>query len=602
MRSSRRIAVGLALLFAVAAAGAPELSAAPKKKPARATAVRSERPASAAEPSGSASSIRGIVQAGRLEDLRWPAIGDVKAELEKAYTGATWEPLWLEGGRPNAAAKGMIARLVGADTLGLDPADFDAEWLENGLQRLSSRRSNATAEERARFDVGLSVASARLLSALDVGRIPPKAAHANVFLPTPEPTRGATLTALLDEFQQGETLRQVQPQFRRYQLLKNALARYHRLALDPTLNTGLDLPKDLRPGGALPNAPRLRKLLEATGDLGKHKKPKAKMDTVYSPELVEAVKKFQARHGEMADGILFVQTIRELETPFAERARQIGLALERWRWLPEEFDAPPILVNVPAFRLQAYRSLSPEADDVLDMDVLVGAATKSETPLFTAEMKYLVFRPWWDLPSSIQQFELGPRAQWDWENMQKLGYVIVGANGATTELTAANADRVVKGADLRQRPGEKNALGLVKFMFPNPHDIYLHDTPAKGLFALARRDMSHGCIRVADPPALAEHVLRGQEEWTRERIEQAMTAGEDDVRVDLARKVPVYVGYITAEASADGTVSFFEDIYGLDEELAHRLAKGFPYPDKHVPLKRDDQGRISTEVPTGTTR
>ncbi len=566
-----------------------------------AVAAKKPRVATPAAAPGDNPSVRELVRSGKHSDLRWPTFSDVRADVEKVYAGAGWQPLWLNGTRPSAAAKGMIARLVGADSLGLDPADFDAEWLENTLQGLSTKRANPTAAEQARFDVGLSVAAARLLSALDVGRIAPKVAHENVFLPAPAPTPGATLAALRDEFQQGETLREVQPQFRQYQLLKNALVRYHRLALDPTLNTALDLPKDLKPGEPLPNAARLRKLLEATGDLGKHKRPKARNDHVYSPELVEAVKKFQRRHGQLPDGILFVQTIRELERPFEERARQIELALERWRWLPETFDAPPILVNVAAFRLHAYRTLDPQRDDALEMDVLVGAADKSETPLFTADMKYLVFRPWWDLPASIQSFELGPRAQWDWENMQRLGYVIAGPKGTTTELTVENKDRIGKGADMRQKPGEKNALGLVKFMFPNPHDIYLHDTPAKGLFEFPRRDMSHGCVRVSDPPALAAHVLGGQEEWSKERIEQAMQ-GEDDVRVDLEQSVPVYIGYITTEASPAGEVSFYTDIYGLDEELDHVLKRGFPYPSKHTPLKRDDQGRISTEVPTGTTR
>ncbi|MEO6462365.1 MAG: hypothetical protein ABIP29_04760, partial [Candidatus Eisenbacteria bacterium] len=439
MRLSRWLIVSLALLG---------LSTAADSDAARKKAVA----ANSAAPAGDAS-VRELVQAGKMTDLRWGTFSDVKAELEKAYTGTNWQPLWLEAGRPTAAAKGMIARLVGADSLGLDPADYDAEWLENTLQILSAKRANPAPAERARFDVALSVAAARFLSALDVGRVAPKVAHENVFLPAPEPTPGASLASLRDEFQQAETLRQVQPQFRQYQLLKNALVRYHKLALDPTLNAGLNLPKDLRPGGPLPGAARLRKMLEATGDLGKHKRPKAKNDNVYSPELVQAVQKFQVRHGQLPDGILFVQTTRELERPFAERARQVELALERWRWLPETFDAPPILVNVAAFRLHAYRSLDPRREDVLHMDVLVGAADKSETPLFTANMKYLVFRPWWDLPASIQSFELGPRAQWDWENMQKLGYVIAGPRGTTTELTVANKDRIGRGADMRQKPG-----------------------------------------------------------------------------------------------------------------------------------------------------
>jgi murein L,D-transpeptidase YcbB/YkuD len=567
--------------------------------PSSALAVATPTPAAT-----DATSIRGLVQAGKLADLTWPAFGDVRADLEQVYAGRAWAPLWLVGRGPTPAAKAMVTRLAGADSLGFDPEDFDAGWLTRTAEGMGMRRANPSPDDLARFEVTLSVAAARFLSALDVGRVAPKSTSADVHLPTPARTPELTIDALRDEAQQAETLRRAQPPFRHYQLLKNALVQYRKLALDPTLNTGLGLPRDLRPGQPLPGAARLRKLLEATGDLGKHQSPRPKTDTVYSPELVEAVKRFQARHGQLPDGILFVQTLRELERPFSDRVRQIELALERWRWLPDNFAAPPILVNVAAFRLHAYRSLDPGSNDVLDMDVLVGAADKSETPVFAADMKYLIFRPWWEMPAEIMNNELGPRAQWDWENLHKLGYVLMSTRDndrRIVPLTEQNVNRIGKGMRMRQRPGEMNALGLVKFMLPNPYDIYLHDTPAKGLFEFPRRDMSHGCIRVSDPPALAALVLRGQDGWIQERVDQAMQ-GEDDVRVDLAQPVPVYVLYITSEASPDGAVSFYSDIYGQDEALDAMLKRGYPYPARYTPAKKDAQGRISTRVPTGTTR
>jgi murein L,D-transpeptidase YcbB/YkuD len=520
------------------------------------------------------SELGALVRAARHDGLRVSAFGDVRAEVEKAYEEAGWQPLWLEGQRPSAAAKGLVARLAGADSLGLDPADYDAEWLETTLAGLGMRRAEPTADDLARFDVGLSVASARLLTALDVGRVKPKEAHPEgVHLPAPTPGRRVTIADLRRERGQGEALRAAQPPYHHYQLLKNALAHYRKIAADPRMPFSLELPRDTKPGMRLEKASTLRRYLEGTGDLGKHKRPKAKADTSYSPELVEAVKKYQARHGQLPDGVLWIQTLREMEMPFAERVRQIELSLERWRWMPKSFAVPPVIVNVPAFRLYAFTR---ETDrDVLSMDVLVGAADKNETPIFTSDMKYLIFRPWWELPASIMNFELGPRAQWDWENLQKLGYVLQSTNGrGEIPLTPENLDR--KGYRMRQKPGDKNALGLVKFMFPNPYDIYLHDTPAKGLFALPRRDMSHGCIRVSDPPALAAHLLRGQGEWSLDRVKQAMETGEDDVRVDLETPVPVYILYATSAASDAGTTYFYPDIYGLDSELDAALRKASP--------------------------
>jgi len=295
---------------------------------------------------------------------------------------------------------------------------------------------------------------------------------------------------------------------------------------------------------------------------------------------VAAVKQFQTRQGFEPDGVIGPATIGRLSRPFDQRVRQIELALERFRWLPVSFTAPPIIVNIPAFRLFAFRGLTDREDNMLAMDVVVGAAYDKHTPVFAADMRYLIFRPYWEVPVSIMTAELGPKALSDPEFLQREGMVLVsGESDRAPELPATpeNLARIGNGLRLRQLPGAQNALGLLKFVLPNAHDVYMHDTAARGLFAKARRDFSHGCIRLSDPVALAAHVLRDQPEWTAERIRAAMN-GEDDMRVNLLRPVPVCIVYSTASASDNGDVYFYPDIYDLDRELDQLLKKGYPYP------------------------
>jgi murein L,D-transpeptidase YcbB/YkuD len=405
-------------------------------------------------------------------------------------------------------------------------------------------------------------------------------------------------------------LERIEPRFRHYQLLKTSLARYRELARDATVAPVTDLPRDVKPGTALRAAPRLRRLLAATGDLSRGSRPKPAADTLYSADLVQAVKRFQRRMGLLPDGVIWFQTAEELARPFEHRIRQIELALERWRWMPPSFDTPPVVVNLPAFRLYALRSPVDREQDILAMDVLAGSANSHETPSFTAEMTHVVFRPFWNPPLEIMTDELGTRALWDRENLESHGYVLVESDAddaPVLPMTPENLAQVGKSLRIRQRPGPQNALGLVKFMLPNPHEIYLHDTPAKGLFAMSRRDYSHGCIRVSEPVALAEHLLGQQPGWDTNRIREAMENGPDNVRVDLERPVPVYVLYATAAAAENGEVYFYSDVYGRDAELDALLRKGYPYPKTELRAELRtaadaDQGRISTDVPSGTTR
>jgi murein L,D-transpeptidase YcbB/YkuD len=252
--------------------------------------------------------------------------------------------------------------------------------------------------------------------------------------------------------------------------------------------------------------------------------------------------------------------------------RQIELTLERWRWLPH-FDTPPIVVNIPQFRLFAFHTRVDREAEIAGMDVIVGQSfPRSRTPVFTEEIRQVVFRPYWDVPHSITVREMLPAIRRNPGYFARNHLEIVrgaGDDAVPVPTTPENIVALAAGSlRLRQRPGPDNSLGLVKFVLPNAFNVYLHATPAHELFGESRRAFSHGCIRVRDPVGLAEHVFHDQPEpWSRERIELAMQEGPDSQRVTLTRPVRVFVVYGTAVATEAGRVLFFDDIYGHDRRL-----------------------------------
>ena len=260
-----------------------------------------------------------------------------------------------------------------------------------------------------------------------------------------------------------------------------------------------------------------------------------------------------------------------------QQIQKIMLTLERVRWLPAKLDAPPIIVNIPQFKLFAFRTTDDFAQEILQMDVIVGAAFQErETPVFAADMRYVVLRPYWDVPVSIMRREyLKPmRANPRW--VDDHGYEIVKGQtdaAAVMPATAENIELLAQGAlRLRQKPGPHNALGLVKFIFPNRHNVYLHDTPAQSLFKLSRRAFSHGCIRVSEPLDLLAHVMRDDPDWTPERIEAALKTGKT-MRIPLKKTIRVYIIYGTAMTTEAGPTLFFDDIYHHDARLQAALGK-----------------------------
>lgn len=258
----------------------------------------------------------------------------------------------------------------------------------------------------------------------------------------------------------------------------------------------------------------------------------------------------------------------------AGRVTKIELALERWRWTPERSVRPRVEVNLPEFRLRALDDTDRPA---FATDVVIGEACRHETPIFSAAIEAVVFRPAWYVPTSIARGEIVPAAARDPGYLARKGYQVVGREGEepTPELLAAVARGTLR---LRQRPGPGNALGLVKLAVSSPYDVHLHDTPATALFERPRRDFSHGCIRLADPAGLAAWALRDMPGWGPERIRQAMHGTRDELSVPLDPPLPLHVVYETAVAPEEGEVLFFDDLYGRDARLAEALARGRPYP------------------------
>jgi murein L,D-transpeptidase YcbB/YkuD len=383
------------------------------------------------------------------------------------------------------------------------------------------------------------------------------------------------------------TLEQVEPSFPAYRRTEAALAQY--LALEKQ-GDGPPIPvskTSIKPGEAYDGIAQLAARLRQFGDLPQSVTIPADAK-VYEGPLVDAVKHFQRRHGVTDDGTLGKDTFRHLTRPISQRVAQIQLALERWRWVPQDMQAPMVVVNIPEFHLTAYDDVQKPA---LSMKVVVGRADEDhKTPVFADRMEYIIFRPYWKVPDSIILKEIIPSIQKDAAYLGKHSYEMVDKQGTVIISDRVDADTVRKlttgDLDVRQKPGGVNALGLVKFVFPNSYDVYLHGTPEKQLFGRSRRDFSHGCIRVEDPVALAAWVLRDQH-WTTDRILAAMKNEKKDAfQVNLKKPIAVLILYASAVVREDGEVDFYDDVYKQDANLERALARGYPYPDCCDPALR----------------
>ncbi len=518
--------------------------------------------------------IHSVVLAGKHVAQRWPLLSDVTPELRALYE-STGAPLWSRDGNATPAAALVIRQLELLDARGLSAADYDASRLHALVTS-----ANLDAAASAELDVLLTVNAVRALRALRFGRVSAKEVHAALGFAREPYDVTAAIREMTTSTNPALLFDAAEPPFLHYHLLKNAMARYRALAPDTAL-VQIMVTGTLRPGGVDSGVPHIRRLLSALGDLQASAARAGVSDSLaYDSTLVVGMKRFQLRQGFASDGIVGRATLARLRLPFASRVAQMALTLERWRWLPHALsDPPPIIVNVPAFRLHAFTANGDRESDLISMDVVVGDAFSHRTPVFSGSLQYLVFSPYWDVPPSIARREILPRARRDRGYLARGNYEVVSNGGSVLGTSASAVAAAAAGrARIRQKPGSTNALGGVKFIFPNAYNVYLHDTPAQSVFSRVRRDASHGCIRVADPVRLATFLLRDQAGWDSTHIVAAMHQNTPQ-QLNLVRRVPVHIVYATTVAREDGVVLFYDDIYSHDKHLAALLAKGYPYPD-----------------------
>jgi murein L,D-transpeptidase YcbB/YkuD len=534
-----------------------------------------------------AAAIRSGLASGRAVLLERGELSRERNGLTRLYDAETFAPLWVNvAGKPSLAARDAIAAMRSAAEDGLEVRDYSAAALEgtaNGLDSTSAPDPTLV----GRFDLALSTAFLRYVSDLHGGRIDPRRIGFKLDLPVDRHDVPAMVRTALAEGTIPYLVLTQRPPIIQYERVKGSLAQYRELA-DSVTEPVPAVTTAIKPGETWSGIAALTRRLRLLGDLDSTSAvPDSARDQGavelaapagagrHDGRLVEAVKRFQERHGLTADGVIGRATVAALNVPLAHRVAQLELTLERLRWIPDLSGERFILVNIPTFHLWAWDSLNAEGMPSLDMDVIVGQkALNTQTPVFAEQMRYVIFRPYWNVPPGILRSEVLPEIRKDSTYLARNDMEIVqgqGDDARPVEPSELNLELLARGQlRVRQRPGPRNSLGLVKFMFPNDENVYLHSTPAQELFNRTRRDFSHGCVRVERPVDLALWVLGDTVTWNRERIVATMREGKS-TRVNLSRPLPVILFYTTAMVGSDGATMFFDDIYGHDEKLLQAL-------------------------------
>jgi len=528
-----------------------------------------ENSAVSAGPAGSdslqiASALSGLLRGPKPSELR----NDEWALVGRLYQGenrtAVPNPLWVRDNGLLPRANEFAAVLAAADSFGLEPNDY-------AIAAVRQEMTAASATALAAAELRLTSSFVALLDDLLTGRVEPKSVERGWHIGTNRTVAAEKILSSVAALRSGKSiaavLAELRPDYGVYSALVQGLARYRAIA---SAGGWPQLPDAgvLRAGDTSAVVGRLRARLATEGYL-----PPASGGDVFDLEVARSLAEFQRRHGLQIDSVLGPQTRRALNVPVERRVDQIDANLERLRWLPANLGSRFIVVNIPAFSLYGYVG----GERVLTMRVVVGDELVSRrTPIFADTMEYVEFGPYWNVPRSIAVNELLPKVRRDRSYLKRNGFQLLRGWGDDAPVvdaaTLSDAALFSSRYRLRQLPGPNNALGRVKFMFPNDYNIYLHDTPAQLLFDEANRAHSHGCVRVADPPALAEFVLHDRADWSDDRIRAALAAGRR-VRATVRPGVPVYLVYLTAFVR-DGEVAFRDDIYSRDDPLIRALRQG----------------------------
>lgn len=483
------------------------------------------------------------------------------------YSDRSFKPIWVRDNGLKSKGEMLLEFLENIENHGLREFKYRVDAIRD---LVGDPHPRALAE----LEMLLTSAFIDLGRDLTRGRVDPSEVAEGNDIPMPR-TFGSAY--LLDGAEQADELQpyldSLMPQDKRYHRLVAALKKYRGIR-DAGGWKPITAGDVLKPGGKDVRLPMLRELLTVTGDLSLEQRP---VGDTYDEVTVAAVKRFQMRHGIAEDGVIGPTTLDQMNVPVEQRIRQLEVNLERRRWLAREPGGFYVFVNLADQELKVVK----DEKTVHTARVVIGK-TYHKTPVFTEDMTYLVINPYWNVPSSIANREYLPKLKQDAGYLQRQGIRVLDRSGKEVNPFSVNWAGMSRiPYRLRQDTGEKNALGRVKFMFPNKYNVYIHDTPAKSLFEKDLRVFSHGCVRVENPLDLAVVILE-DEGWSRDRIGEQVNSGKRRI-VKLKQKIPVYVTYITAFANKDGTIHFRRDVYGRDETLAEQLLTGgrFAEADNH---------------------
>lgn len=501
-----------------------------------------------------------------VEDIRYagnPGIAGsalmAPSTVAAFYEEREFRPAWVD--------REEIARLVDlielARSEGLDPVDYHWPLVQSmrGGDATATGTGTVTHVDRAITELVLTDALIVVLDHLRGGKVDPVQARAAWAIPEDEARQ---VLALAADVLGGKVGREPFARGQWFERLRGALESHRRIASAGGWTQIPDGPP-MRPGDRDGRVDLLRQRLAESGDIeGLGGRP---ADDLYDGRLVAAVRRFQARHGLEADGTVGAMTLAALNVPVAYRIAQLRLTLERARWVIDELPDDFIVANIAGFRAYVVR----DRTVVWDTRIVVGKPYQ-QTPVFADAIEYLVFNPEWVVPRSIALNEMLPAIRSDPTWFATRNFELRDRRGVLVDPASIDWRTVTRASfawSLVQRPGHDNALGRVKFVFPNEYAVYLHDTPEKDLFGAASRTFSHGCIRVAEPLTLAEILLQ-PDGWDRAEVESAVSSG-NTVTVHLSRHMPILVLYWTASVDPDGTVHFYRDVYGRDTALARAL-------------------------------
>ncbi len=494
----------------------------------------------------------------QLETLATTA-GDTLAAF---YAHSDYDPIWLADGGTKADT--LLDLLSGSGTHGLEPAHY-------GLEQLVHQRQSATRpRDRAALELALSQAALTYARDLAAGHTVPSSIAHDLDIHPERPNPGLLLALFAAARDLPAVFRAFAPVSQRYARLRTTLPQHQRIAAAGGWTTVPNGPT-LRPGTTGRAVALLRRRLVESGDLATLSRQPDHFDAT----LEAAVVRFQRRHGLDDDGLVGRKTRAALAVSAQRRVDQIVLNLERLRWLPRSLGGRYVFANLADFRVHVF-----DGEDIIFTSRTVVGKPRHRTPVFSDEIRYLEINPFWHVPYSIASREILPELQADSSYLTRKNMVLFGDGRRIdpAEVDWTTISRRQFPYRIRQNPGSGNSLGRIKIMFPNRHSVYLHDTPAKSLFSHSVRAYSHGCVRVENPLALTTVLLEGQGlPWDRAAIDRQVASGQRRV-INLPRKIPIHLVYLTAWVDEAGEIQFRDDIYGRDDALRAALHDSWSRP------------------------